>query len=60
MTNKCDYLEQMAIWLQRHEAMWLQDSYLIWVDKQLLSMIRTEIDHDTMDEEDEDVIIRST
>ena len=55
-SNKRDYLEQMAIWLQRHEAMWLRDSYLIWVDKRLPSMIRTEINRDTMDEEDEDVI----
>ena len=55
-SNKRDYLEQMAIWLQRQEAMWLRDSYLIWVDKRLPSMIRTEINRDTMDEEDEDVI----
>ena len=38
-SNKRDYVEQMVIWLQRHEAMWLQESYLIWVEKWLLSMI---------------------
>ena len=26
-TNKRDYVEQIAVWLQRHEAIWLQESY---------------------------------
>ena len=51
-SNKRDYVEQMAIWLQRHEAMWLWESYFIWVEKQLLSMIRTS--KDSMMEEVED------
>ena len=25
-------MEQMALWLQRHEAMWLQESYLSWIE----------------------------
>ena len=54
-SNKRDYVEQMAVWLQRHEAMWLRESYLIWVDKRLGSLIATE--DNVMDEElDEDVI----
>jgi len=32
-SNKRDYVEQMALWLQRHEAMWIRESYLIWVGK---------------------------
>ena len=28
-TNKRDYVEQMAVWLQRHEAIWLRESYLM-------------------------------
>ena len=34
-SNKRDYTEQMALWLQRHEAMWLWESYLIWIDNRL-------------------------
>jgi hypothetical protein len=54
-SNKRDYVEQMAVWLQRHEAMWLRESYLIWVEKRLPSMIRTSKSEDssTMDEEEE-------
>jgi hypothetical protein len=51
-SNKRDYVEQMAVWLQRHEAMWLRESYLIWVEKRLLGLIRTSEDK-TIDEEDE-------
>ena len=34
-SNKRDYMEQMAIWLQRQEAMWLKESYLMWVNEDL-------------------------
>ena len=54
-SNKRDYVEQMALWLQRHEALWLQESYLIWVDKRLLSLIRNE-DNAMEEEELKDVI----
>lgn len=53
-SNKRDYAEQMAIWLQRREAMWLRESYLMWLDKRIPSMIKTSEDN-VMDEE-EDVI----
>jgi len=52
-SNKRDYVEQMAIWLQRHEAMWLRETYLIWVEKRLLSIIR--MGEDQMIDEEEDV-----
>ncbi|KAF8893148.1 hypothetical protein BD779DRAFT_1784086 [Infundibulicybe gibba] len=32
-SNKRDYHEQMALWLQRREAMWQQDAYLVWLNK---------------------------
>ena len=50
-SNKRDYIEQMALWLQRHEAMWLRESYLIWVDKRMASMIRSSED-EVMDEDE--------
>ena len=53
-SNKRDYVEQMAVWLRRHEAMWVRESYLIWVDKQLESMVRT-VEEDVLDD-DEDVV----
>ena len=34
-SNKRDYVEQMAVWLQRHEAVWLRESYLVWVENWL-------------------------
>lgn len=34
-SNKRDYMEQMAVWLQRHEAMWLRESFLIWIEDRL-------------------------
>ncbi|KAI6133567.1 hypothetical protein EV401DRAFT_2053589 [Pisolithus croceorrhizus] len=29
-SNKCDYMEQMALWLQRQEAMHYKSAYLAW------------------------------
>ena len=34
-SNKREYMEQMALWLQIHEAMWLRESYLIWIEDRL-------------------------
>ena len=31
-SNKRDYLEQMAVWLQRREAIWMKESYLMWLE----------------------------
>ena len=51
-SNKRDYVEQMAVWLQRHEAMWLRESYLMWVEKRLVSMVGT-VEENMRDDEDE-------
>jgi hypothetical protein len=34
-SNRRDYLEQMAIWLQRREAMWKREAYLVWIEERL-------------------------
>ena len=39
-SNKQDYLEQMAVWLQRQEAMWMKDSYLMWVNHHLPGLLK--------------------
>jgi hypothetical protein len=48
-SNKRDYVEQMALWLQRHEAMWLRESFLMWVEKRLESLIERS-DVNTLDD----------
>ena len=50
-SNKRDYVEQMALWLRRHEAMWVRESYLIWVNKRLESMVGT-VEEDVLDEDE--------
>ena len=56
-SNKRDYVEQMAIWLQRHEASWLRESYLIWVENRLESLIKAgelkATDEDEAEDDDE-------
>jgi Plavaka transposase len=34
-SNRRDYVEQMAIWLQRREAMWKREAYLVWIEERL-------------------------
>ncbi|KAF8868444.1 hypothetical protein BD779DRAFT_1460797 [Infundibulicybe gibba] len=34
-SNRKDYHEQMALWLQRHEAMWQREAYIKWLKDQL-------------------------
>ncbi|KAG1885999.1 hypothetical protein F4604DRAFT_1572207 [Suillus subluteus] len=36
-SNKCDYEEQMVLWLQRQEAIFLQGTYLDWLEHVPLS-----------------------
>ena len=56
-SNKRDYVEQMAIWLQRHEASWLRESYLIWVENRLESLIKAgEVKAMDEDEADNDEV----
>jgi hypothetical protein len=40
-SNKCDYMEQMSISLQRQEGMWIKESYLMWVNHVLPSLLKT-------------------
>lgn len=51
-SNKRDYMEQMALWLQRHEAIWLRESYLIWIENRLPVGV---IEADKFEDDDEDV-----
>ena len=53
-SNKCDYVEQTALWLQQHEAIWLRESYLIWIEKRV-GVRATEVSEDS-DGDVEDVI----
>ncbi|RDB17807.1 hypothetical protein Hypma_000671 [Hypsizygus marmoreus] len=39
-SNKRDYTEQMALWLQRQEAMALRASFLVWVRNQLPAILK--------------------
>ncbi|KAG1851592.1 hypothetical protein DFJ58DRAFT_728813 [Suillus subalutaceus] len=49
-TNKCDYEEQMVLWLQRQDAIFLQGAYLDWLAQVPLSAVgRTEDDSNTYD-----------
>jgi hypothetical protein len=38
-SNKRDYLEQMAVWLQRREAIWMKDSYLMWLEDKVARIV---------------------
>ncbi|KAJ6561011.1 hypothetical protein B0H10DRAFT_2180552 [Mycena sp. CBHHK59/15] len=49
-SNRRDYLEQMALWLQRQEAMALRSMYLTWYDKQFPRPCSDDSD-DSSDEE---------
>ena len=50
-TNKRDYMEQMALWLQWHEAVWLWESYLIWIEDRL-GVVLAEKREENNDDED--------
>jgi hypothetical protein len=50
-SNKRDYVEQMAIWLQRHEAIWLRESYFIWVENKMEILMKAS-DVNTIDDEE--------
>ncbi|KAJ6585760.1 hypothetical protein B0H19DRAFT_926144 [Mycena capillaripes] len=50
-TNRRDYTEQMALWLQRQEAVALRTSYLAWCNKQTLQPASQSEDSDDSDDE---------
>ena len=56
-SNKRDYMEQMAIWLQRQESIWKKQSYLMWVHEDLPSLLksagREDDDVEEVDNDDE-------
>jgi hypothetical protein len=43
------YMEQMALWLQRREAMWLRESLLMWIEDRLSVEKKEEDDGDDED-----------
>ena len=51
-SNKWDYMEQMALWLQRHEAVWLRELYLIWIENRL-GVVLAEKKEETPESDDE-------
>ena len=58
-SNKHDYMEQMAIWLQRQEAIWIKASYLMWVNQTLPTLLKrqgmddTDVDEPEVDDDDQ-------
>ena len=38
-SNNRDYLEQMAVWLQRREAIWIKESYLMWLEDKVAPIV---------------------
>lgn len=53
-SNKRDYMEQMALWLQRHEAMWLRESYLTWIEDRLSVVVEENEESEEVAEENEE------
>lgn len=57
-SNKRDYTEQMALWLQRQEAIDSHSAYLIWNHKSIESLhLPTDGDFDDAAEDDDNVIV---
>ena len=55
-SNKKDYLEQMAVWLQRQEAIWLRQGFLSWLKSDLSANNSLELDGDDDDDNNESPI----
>ncbi|KAJ7177335.1 hypothetical protein C8R43DRAFT_1084604 [Mycena crocata] len=51
-SNRRDYTEQMALWLQRQEAVALRSSYLAWYDDLLANSPSDDSSDDSSDDED--------
>ena len=52
-SNKRDYVEQMAIWLQRQEALWMKDAYLLWLAETLPGFLKGGTDDEIEEPDDE-------
>ncbi|KAF8179782.1 hypothetical protein K438DRAFT_2172963 [Mycena galopus ATCC 62051] len=52
-SNHRDYVEQMALWLQRQEAVYLRASYLDWYNEQLLRSSHPSSDSDDSSDDEE-------
>ena len=52
-SNKRDYLEQMAVWLQCREVIWLKESYLMWLEDKVALII---VDHGDGDGKDDNKV----
>ena len=50
-SNRRDYIEQMAVWLQRREAMWKREAYLVWIEERL-STAQTEGEGEEVNDSD--------
>jgi hypothetical protein len=63
-SNKRDYMEQMALWLQRHEAMWLRESFLIWIEGRVTQSVengqREDNDGDSDGDDDQSNVVTVT
>ncbi|KAG6806602.1 hypothetical protein H0H92_010700, partial [Tricholoma furcatifolium] len=53
-SNKRDYTEQMALWLQRQEAMWMREAFCKWVVNGRVKAFPLAVDED--DDENEEVV----
>ncbi|GLB39849.1 putative zn-finger domain-containing protein [Lyophyllum shimeji] len=51
-SNKRDYTEQMAVWLQRQEAMFLRTAYLTWLHPK--GLVQDVVDDELLDDEPSD------
>ena len=52
-SNKRDYLEQMAVWLQHREVIWLKESYLMWLEDKVAPII---VDHGDGNDKDDNKV----
>ncbi|KAG6905181.1 hypothetical protein DXG01_004384 [Tephrocybe rancida] len=54
-SNRRDYTEQMALWLQRREAMWMRKSFCKWVDYGRTDAFPADVESDDVDDHDDEL-----
>ncbi|KAF5377941.1 hypothetical protein D9615_006759 [Tricholomella constricta] len=52
-SNKRDYTEQMALWLQRREAMWTREAFCAWINGSLTREAKSSPSANGLDEDDD-------